>query len=120
MTRRWWRRAAQPDPGAVPDQGSPDAIPGPDAVVRTETVRPDLLAWSQVLDVSRLSDATARWAEDFLRRYRRMVLGSSQEEAFRLLSVIETQVSPPPPIGIHPMDVIATVLAVRRQQLGIG
>jgi hypothetical protein len=89
-------------------------VPGPEAV------RPDLLAWAQALDVSRLSDRTVHWAEDYLRRYRRMILGSSQEEAFRLLSVIETQVSPPPPIGIHPMDVIATVVAVRRQQLGIG
>lgn len=49
-----------------------------------------------------------------------MILGSAQEEAFRLLSVIETQVSPRPPIGLHPMDVIATVVAVRRQQLGLG
>jgi hypothetical protein len=114
MTRRWWRRTSQPDPGSVPDQGSPDAVPGPDAV------RPDLLAWAQEVDVSRLSDRTVHWAEDYLRRYRRMILASSQEEAFRLLSVIETQVSPPPPIGLHPMDVIATVLAVRRRQLGIG
>ena len=46
--------------------------------------------------------------------------GRRQEEAFRLLSVIQTQISPQAPISIHPMDVIATVVAVRRQQLGIG
>jgi hypothetical protein len=114
MTWRWWRRTAQPDPEAVPNQAGPDPVPGPDAV------RPDLLAWAQEVDVSRLSDRTVHWAEDYLRRYRRMTLGASQEEAFRLLSVIQAQVSLPPPIGIHPMDVIATVLAVRRQQLGIG
>jgi hypothetical protein len=114
MTWRWWRRTAQPGPDAVPTQAGPDAVPGPDAV------RPDLLAWAQEVDVSRLSDRTVHWAADYLRRYRRMILGSSQEEAFRLLSVIEAQVSPPPPIGIPPLDVIATVLAVRRQQLGIG
>ena len=113
MTWRWWRRTAQPDPDAVPNQASPDAVPGPDAV------RPDLLAWAQEVDVSRLSDRTVHWAEDYLRRYRRMGLGARQEEAFRLLSVIQAQVSPPP-TGIHPMDVIATVLTVRRQQLGIG
>ena len=89
-------------------------MPGPDAV------RPDLLAWAQVVDVSRLSDKTVRQSEDYLRRYRRMTLGGSREEGFRLLGVIEAQVSPPPPVGIHPLDVIATVLAVRRQQLGIG
>jgi hypothetical protein len=48
-----------------------------------------------------------------------MALVARQEEAFRLLAVIQAQVSPPPPITIHPLDVIATVLAVRRQQLGI-
>ena len=118
MTRRWWRRTARPGPDAVLDQAGPDAVqadqPDPD------TVRPDLLAWAQVVDVARLSDKTVRWAEDYLRRYRRMTLRRSQEEAFRLMSVIEAQVSPPPPVGIHPMDVIATVLAVRRKQLGIG
>lgn len=117
MARRWWRRTAQPDSDAVPDQAGRDAAPdqgGPDAV------RPDLLAWAQVLDVSRLSDTNVRWAEDYLRRYRRMILGSSREEAHRLLAVIETQVSPPPPPAVHPLDVIATVLAVRRQQLGLG
>jgi len=114
MAWRWWRRTAQPDPDAVPSQAGPDAVPGRDAV------RPDLLAWAQEVDVSRLSDRTVHWAEDYLRRYRRMNLGARQEEAFRLLSVIQAQVSPPPPIAIHPMDVIATVLAVRRQQLGIG
>lgn len=109
MARRWWRRrTAQPDPDAVPDQAGSDPV------------RPDLLAWAQVLDVSRLSEANVRWAEDYLRRYRRMILGSSREEAQRLMAVIETQVSPPPPPAVHPLDVIATVLAVRRQQLGIG
>src|SRR5215472_9419108 len=83
MPWRWWRRTAQPGPDAVPNQAGPAAVPGPDAV------RPDLLAWAQEVDVSRLSDRTVHWAEDYLRRYRRMNLGAHQEEAFRLLSVIE-------------------------------
>jgi|ERR1051326_3893145 hypothetical protein len=99
MPWRWRRRTAQPDPDAV---------------------RPDLLAWAQEVDVSRLSDRTVHWAEDYLRRYRHMALVARQEEAFRLLAVIQGEVSPSPPIGIHPMDVIATVLTIRRQQLGIG
>jgi hypothetical protein len=118
MTRRWWRRTTRPGPDAVLDQAGPDAVPAdqPDP----DTVRPDLLAWAQVVDVSRLSDKTVRWAEDYLRRYRRMPLVARQEEAFRLWRVIGAQVSPPPPVGVHPLDVIATVLAVRRKQLGIG
>jgi hypothetical protein len=118
MPRRWWRRTARPGPDAVPDQAGPDAVladhPDPD------TVRPDLLAWAQVVDVSGLSDKTVRWAEDYLRRHRHMTLGTSQEEGFRLMSVIEPQITPPPPVSVHPLDAIATVLAVRRKQLGIG
>jgi hypothetical protein len=116
MTRRWWRRAAQPDPYAVPDQAGLDweRADQPDPFA----VRPDLHAWAQVVDVSRLSDRTVQWAEDYLRRYRRMILFSSREEAHRLLAVIESQVSPPPPPAVHPLDIIATVLA-RRKELGI-
>jgi hypothetical protein len=118
MTRRWWRRTAQPGPDTVLGQAGPDVVladqPDPDAV------RPDLLAWAQVVDAARLPDKTVRWAEEYLRRYRRMTLGASREEGLRLMSIIETQVSPPPPVGVHPLDAIATVLAVRRKQLGIG
>jgi len=48
------------------------------------------------------------------------MLQRSRYEGWRLMEIIEAQVSPAPPVGIHPLDVIATVLAVRRQQLGIG
>ena len=118
MTWRWWRRAAQPDPDAVPDQAGPDAVVADQP--RPDTVRPDLLAWAQAVDVSRLSDKTVREAEDYLRKYRHMMLQRSRYEGWRLMEIIEAQVSPAPPVGIHPLDVIATVLAVRRQQLGIG
>jgi hypothetical protein len=83
-------------------------------------VPPDLLAWAQAVDVSRLSDKTVQQAEDYLRKYRHMMLQRSRYEALRLREIIEAQVSPPPPATVHSMDVIATVLAVRRQQLGIG
>jgi|SRR6516162_10135617 len=118
MTRRWWRRTAQPGPDAVPDQAGPDAVVADQP--RPDTVRPDLLAWAQAVDVSRLSDKTVRQAEDYLRRYRHMMLQRRRYEGLRLMEIIEAQVSPAPPVGIHPLDVIATVLAVRRQQLGIG
>jgi hypothetical protein len=38
----------------------------------------------------------------------------------RLVSLLETQVSPPPPLSLTPADIAATVLAVRRKQLGTG
>jgi hypothetical protein len=39
---------------------------------------------------------------------------------FVLVAAVEAQVSPPPPADAFPLDVLATVLAVRRKQLGIG
>ena len=49
-----------------------------------------------------------------------MRLADSQEEGFRLRAAVEAQVSPPPPVDAQSLDVLATVLAVRRKQLGIG
>ena len=109
MRRRWWQRSAQPSPDAVPaGQPAPEAVP------------PDLLAWAQAVDVSRLSDRTVRQVERYLRGYRQMRLADSQEEGFRLRAAVEAQVSPPPPVDAQSLDVLATVLAVRRKQLGIG
>jgi hypothetical protein len=109
MRRHWWQRSAQPGPDAVPaGEPAPEALP------------PDLLAWAQAVDVSRLSDKTVRQVERYLRGYRHMTLAGSQEEGFRLRAAVEAQVSPRPPVDVHSMDVLATVLAVRRKQLGIG
>ena len=109
MRKHWWQRSAQPSPDTAPaGQPAPEAVP------------PSLLAWAQAVDVSRLSDKTVRQAERYLRGYRHMTLNDRQQEGFRLRDAVEAQVSPPPPADAHPMDVLATVLAVRRKQLGIG
>jgi hypothetical protein len=84
-------------------------------------VSPALLAWADAVDATLLSDKTAKAAERFLHDYLRMTnLGARREIALRLRSVIEAQVSPPPPATIANMDVIATVLSARRRQLGYG
>jgi hypothetical protein len=99
----WWRRAAP----------APDPEPDP--------VSPELLAWAEALDISRLSDRTVKEAERFLRDYRHMMnLGARRESALRLRSVIEAQVSPPPPATVASVDVIAVAVSARRKQLGIG
>jgi hypothetical protein len=49
-----------------------------------------------------------------------MTLADSREEGFRLRAAVEAQVSPPPPVDPHSLDVLAAVLAVRRKQFGIG
>jgi hypothetical protein len=61
----WRRRTPRPDP---------------------DPVRPDLLAWAQVLDVSRLSERTVQQIEEYLRTYRRMTEFPREELAFRLAS----------------------------------
>jgi hypothetical protein len=83
-------------------------------------VNPDLLAWAQVVDASGLSEKTAQRAERFLRDYRKMDFMTRREVAFDLVAAIAAQVRPPPPASVGPMDAMATVLSVRRKQLGIG
>jgi hypothetical protein len=97
-----WRRASP---------GRPD---------RLTAVPPDLLTWAQAVDVSRVSEHTVKATEDYLRRYRRMNLFAGREIGLRLVSAMEREVSPPPPLDARPSDIMATVLAVRRKQLGIS
>jgi hypothetical protein len=98
---KFWRRRVQPGP--------PPAQPA---------VPADLVAWAGEVDVSRLSDKTVRDAEDFLKGYRYMNLDLSQQMGWRVIAAVEAQVTPSPPADAQPLDVIATVLALRRKQLG--
>jgi hypothetical protein len=100
---KFWRRRAQPGP--------PQARPA---------VPADLVAWAGKVDVSRLSDRTVQDAEDYLKGYRHMNLDLSQQMGWRLISAVEAQVTPSPPADAQPVDVLATVVALRRKQPGIG
>ena len=100
---KFWRRRVQPGP--------PHAQPA---------VPADLVAWAGEVDVSRLSDRTFQDAEDYLKGYRYMNLDLSQQMGWRLIAAVEAQVTPSPPADAQPLDVLATVLALRRKQLGIG
>jgi hypothetical protein len=95
---RWWRRSPKPR--------------------KTYPVPSDLLAWAQAVDVSRLSEDTVKAADDYLQEYGSWKLFVRGEAGRRLVSVIDTQVSPPPPLDGMPSDILAIVLAVRRKQLG--
>src|SRR5208282_3403461 len=97
---KFWRRKAQQD--------TRDAQPA---------VPADLVAWAQEVDVSRLSDRTVQDAEDYLKGYRYMNLDLSQQMGWRVIAAVEAQVTPAPPADAQPLDVIATVLALRRKQL---
>jgi hypothetical protein len=104
---KFWRRRVQPDPAYAQP-----AVPA------------DLVVWAGEVDVSRLSDRTFQDAEDYLKGYRYMNLDLSQQMGWRVIAAVETaavetQVTPSPPADAQPLDVLATVVALRRKQLGI-
>ena len=96
-----WRRRVQPGPAHAQP-----AVPA------------DLVVWAGEVDVSRLSDNAFQDAEYYLKAYRNMNLDLSQQMGWRLIAAFETQLNPSPPADAQPVDVIATVVALRRKQLG--
>ena len=100
---KFWRRRVQPGPAHAQP-----AVPA------------DLVVWAGEVDVSRLSNRTFQDAEDYLKGYRHMNLDLSQQMGWRVIAAVEAQVTPSPPADAQPLDVLATVLALRRKQLGIG
>jgi hypothetical protein len=70
-------------------------------------VNPLLQAWADVVDVSAVTDQVAADIDDFLRSYSRMFWFA------RLVSVVSSQITPPPSEFIAPIDVLATVRAKR-------
>jgi hypothetical protein len=107
---KFWRRKAQQDTHNA--QPAHNAQPPPGSA--------DLAAWAREADVSRLSPQTRREAEDYLNKYRHMNLELSQQMGWRVMAAIEAQVTPSPPPFAQPLDVIATVVALRRKQPGTG
>jgi hypothetical protein len=99
---KFWRRRVQPGPAHAQP-----AVPA------------DLVVWAGEVDVSRLSNGTFQDAEDYLKGYRHMNLDLSQQVGWRLIAAVETQVTPSPPADAQPVDVLATVVALRRKQRGI-
>ena len=99
---KFWRRREQPDPAHAQP-----AVPA------------NLVVWAGEVDVSRLSNRTFQDAQDYLNGYRYMNLDLSQQMGWRLIAAVETQVTPSPPADAQPLDVLATVVALRRKQLGI-
>jgi hypothetical protein len=110
-----WQRREASDASLVPVSPPDDQAPD-----TTDPVSPTLAAWAEAVDVSRLSDQTVKQAERFLRDYRHLNYLARREYGLRLRAVVERQVSPPPPASIAVPDIAATVLSVRRKQLGTG
>jgi hypothetical protein len=76
-------------------------------------IPPDLTAWAARVDISGVSDRTARRADRYLRTYRHLNWFARREEAARLMAVVSAEVSPAPPLMLNPLDVFATVLTMR-------
>jgi hypothetical protein len=87
---------------------------------RSDQIPPDLQAWAQVVDLSRLSDRTARRADRYLRTYRYTNWFARREEAARLMAVVSAEVSPPPPLALNPLDVFAALLTMRIERKDAG
>ena len=100
---KFWRRRVQPDP--------PHAQPAAPA---------GLVAWAGEVDVSWLSDRTFQDAEDYLKGYRHMNLDLSQQMGWRVIAAVEAQVTPSPPAFALLLDVIATVVALRRSSSALA
>ena len=111
---RWWRRAEPGTSQVEPSAGQAEPAASPDPV------SPDLLAWADAVDASRLSDRTVKMAELYLRDYRRLNYLARREGGLRLRSAVLAEVRPGPPATVAALDIAATVLAARRRQLGIG
>ena len=106
-----WQRGTPGRPGV-----SASSKPAPEP----EPVRADLLQWANALDATSLSAETVKQGERFLRDYRKIAIPARREIGFRLRTKVEEQVRPRPPVALGNMDVIATALAARRRQLGLG
>jgi hypothetical protein len=107
----WLRRRRSDQVEHVGDQGA----------LGSEIVNPQLEAWASIVDVSGVSDKVAADIDYFLHSKMGLYTGSAylrHETALRLVSMVSSQVSPPPSDAITPMDVLATVLTLRERQRG--
>jgi hypothetical protein len=104
----WWRRGREEQAGQVGDPSAADST----------AINPLLQAWADVVDVSGVTDQVAADIEHFLGSYKRMPWNARREIGFRLVSVVKTQVTPPPSEFIYPLDVLATVRTLRERLRG--
>lgn len=77
---------------------------------------PQLAAWARGADVGVLPDALAVAARQFLVRAPVLVPQARESTARALAADLVARVSPAPPPGAHPEDVVAAVLAERRRR----
>lgn len=77
---------------------------------------PQLAAWAQGLELSRLPVETADAARQYLTRWHDLAPGVREEMGARIAAQMATFVSPPPPAGVPAHAYLSAVLAERRRR----
>jgi hypothetical protein len=75
---------------------------------RSDQIPPDLQAWAQAIDISRLSDRTARRADRYLRTYRCTNWFARREEAARLMAVVSSDPKSVPRHRCHSIHLMSS------------
>jgi uncharacterized RDD family membrane protein YckC len=77
---------------------------------------PQLAWWASSLQLSGLRPDQAELARQFLSRASQLDSGIRDQMAYRIVSEIVSQISPPPPPGLPPQLVLSAVLAERHRR----
>ncbi len=75
-----------------------------------------LSAWALTADVRKMPDGLALTARQFLSRADRLNPGSRMQHGADIAGRVATYVSPQPPAGTHPEDLIGAALVIRRDR----
>lgn len=84
--------------------------PGPPAMP------PELAWWAQSLELSGLGPHRAEMARQFLSRQSELTPAVRQEMGYHVAAEVVSRISPPPPVGTPPQQVLAAVLAERHRR----
>jgi uncharacterized RDD family membrane protein YckC len=80
------------------------------------TMPPELAGWAAATDIGRLPDRLALSVRQFLARAGRLHPASRERLGLSLAGEVARHVAPPPPPGTHPEQMMAAVLAERRER----
>jgi len=91
-------------------------VRGAAPVRRPVPMPPHLAVWARGADMARLPDGLALSVRQFLARAARLHPASRVALGSSLVGEVQRYVSPLPPVGTHPEDFLAAVLAERRER----
>jgi uncharacterized RDD family membrane protein YckC len=77
---------------------------------------PELTWWAQSLELSGLGPQQAELARQFLARESELTQTIRDEMGYRVAAEVVSRISPPPPVGAPPRQVLAAVLAERHRR----